>query len=346
MQKEEKPVSKVEEHRKAFIEDILTLVQQGKMFWQRPWDVTNIMPVNAVTGKAYQGCNIAYLLFMGMKKQYDDPRWLTYKQAQEKGWQVRKGEKGTKIEFWSVVKNDDKPADDESDDVLRLYCKIYTVFNAAQVEGILPLEEKERNKKTFAFHDRSERIMNGCGVPIRYGGGSAYYNVMEDSIGLPVRERFKDEAHFYATALHEIAHSTGHPSRLDRKLGFDRRSSDYAREELRAEMASAFLQMELGFPLTEEGMKEHTEQHAAYIQSWMSSLKTDYKEFYRATQDATKIADYVLAYDKERTQNREPERNAEPQTAACACGVLRQEFVLRKTEKIPMEGHLHERWGR
>jgi antirestriction protein ArdC len=345
MQKEEKPVSKVEEHRKAFVEDILTLMQQGKMFWQKPWDMTDIMPVNAVTGKAYQGCNIAYLLFARTKKQYDDPRWLTYKQAQGKDWQVRKGEKGTKIEFWSVVKNDEKP-DENDDEILRLFCKIYTVFNASQVEGVPPLEEKGRDKKAFTFHDRSERIMKSCGVPILYGGGKACYIPSEDVIHMPDRGRFSDDAHFYATVLHEIAHSTGHSSRLNRKTGFNSRSPDYAREELRAEMASAFLQMELGYPLTEEGMKEHTEQHAAYIQSCLNQLKTDYKEFYRATQDAIKIVDYILANDNERTQSRDAGQSAKPQAAICACGALRREFVIRKTEKISTEGRAYEGRGR
>jgi antirestriction protein ArdC len=338
----EKPTSKVEQHRKEFVDKILDLMQQEKMFWQRPWEVTDLMPVNAVSKKAYRGCNIPYLLFAGMQKGYGDPRWLTYKQAHDKGWQVKKGEKGTKIEFWSVLQKDnpDEQADEDSEgDHPHLFCRIYTVFNASQVDGIPALEKKEQDKKGFTPHEKGERIIDNCGVPIHYGGGAAFYRSSEDKIYLPDRERFKDEAHFYATALHEIAHSTGHPSRLNRELGSGMRSPKYAREELRAEMASAFMQMELGFALTAEGMSEHTEKHAAYIQHWLEHLKEDYKEFYRATQDAVKIADYVLAYDTERikTQNREAGMDFKP-PRTLACGVARQTLIIRKLANSAKKG--------
>jgi antirestriction protein ArdC len=330
--------SKVEQHRKEFVEKALDLMKNGKMFWQRPWDVADIAPVNAVSQRAYKGCNIAYLLYADAVHGYGDPRWVTYKQAQENGWQVRKGEHGTKIELWSVI--DKGGADTEAlpDDVepeereKRLYCKIYTVFNAAQVDGIPPLEAKEDRKKDFSPHEKSELIMDNCGVPIRYGGGEACYIPSLDVIRLPVRERFFDEAHFYATALHEIAHSTGHPSRLNRDLTGGMRSSSYAKEELRAEMASAFMQMELGFTLTEEGMKEHMEKHAAYLQNWLSHLREDYKEFFRATQDAIRISDYVLDCDKERTITQTLESGAMP-TATRQMAVARSPKSYKGRQK-------------
>jgi antirestriction protein ArdC len=323
--------SKVEQHRKEFLDKALNLMENGKMFWQRPWDVRGIMPVNAVTKKEYKGCNIAYLLTAGTISSYNDPRWVTYKQAQENGWHVRKGEKGTKIEFWSAIQKSDpdKGCDEDSDENRPyLYCKIYTVFNASQVEGIPPLEKKEQDKKSFIPHEKSERIMNNCGVPILYGDMEAYYVPVLDVIHMPTKERFHDEAHFYATTLHEIAHSTGHAGRLNRDLSGNMRSPKYAQEELRAEMASAFMQMELGFPLTEEGMKDHMEKHAAYLQHWLSHLKDDYKEFFKATRDAVKIADYVLAYDKERIRTHEADQNPVPQVKALACGVFRSELII------------------
>jgi hypothetical protein len=137
-----------------------------------------------------------------------------------------------------------------------------------------------------------------------------------DRISMPNRDLFMDESHFYATVLHEIAHSTGHESRLDREEGMKSRfgTQEYAKEELRAEMASVFIHSDIGIQVTEEGMKKHTEQHAAYVQNWMKILKEDYKELFRATRDANKIADYVLAYEKERVQAQECEAPAEEQT--------------------------------
>jgi antirestriction protein ArdC len=329
-----KSASKVDQHRKEFVDKIIVLMEQGEIFWQKPWKIGKILPVNAVSRKNYQGCNIVYLLYAGCQRGYNDPRWLTFKQAQANKWQVKKGEKGTRVEFWSQIKDDGfdeaEPFDEapKKENRPRLYCKIYTVFNAEQVDGIPPLEKNEEGKKIFALHERSERIMGNCGVPILYGGISAYYRPYEDKIYLPLREHFLDETHFYATAMHEIAHSTGHANRMNRKLCVNKYDAEYAREELRAEMASAFLQMELGFPLTEEGMREHTKTHAAYIQSWLEYFKKDYKEFYRATQDAVKIADYVLDYEKELTQNRENRRSAGPEAEACAS--LRREVIVRK----------------
>jgi antirestriction protein ArdC len=330
--------SVVDVHRQEFVDKILDLVQQGKMFWQKPWEVADILPVNALSGKAYRGCNIAYLLTAGMLQGYDDPRWTTYKQAQKNGWHVKRGEKGTRIEFWNTLQKDEPNAPSPSGALNSeetrqiLYCKLYTVFNAAQVEGVPPLEKKGKEKKDFAFHQRSENIMANCGVLIHYGGGAAFYSPSEDKIYLPERERFCDEAHFYATALHEIAHSTGHPGRMDRKLTGSMRSPQYAREELRAEMASAFIQMDLGFSLSEEGMKEHTEQHAAYIQHWLEHLKTDYKEFYSATQDAVKISNYVLAYDKGRANIQEAEHEPPNESRAArgvlACGAIARAAVM------------------
>jgi antirestriction protein ArdC len=319
-----RPLSKTEQLRQGFVERIVELMEQGKAPWQRPWSLPPAcMPVNAVSGKRYNGGNILYLIISGMEAGYADPRWVTYKQAQEQGWQVRKGEKGTKIEYWNrydpakTQKGEERlnervremldtgTAPEKIGEVQGGYTagfiKHYTVFNAAQIEGIPPLETKAAIK-AFKPHERAEKIMDHCGVPILYGSMGASYSPSRDRIQMPDRELFNDEEHFYATVLHEIAHSTGHPSRLDREEGMNSffGTQEYAKEELRAEIASLFIHTGIGLAVTEEGMEKHTEEHAAYVQHWMTALKKDYKEFYRATRDAAKIADYVLAYEKER----------------------------------------------
>jgi antirestriction protein ArdC len=334
-------LSKTEQLRQGFVEKIVDLMEQGEAPWQQPWRLPpTCMPVNAVSGKRYNGNNIFYLMTAGMEKGYSDPRWITYKQAQEQGWQVRKGETGTKIEYWNEydptkTKKGEKQLDEhiqrmidagaspgkieEAQESYRVgYIKHYTVFNAAQIEGI-PLLKTETVIKEFKANERAEKIMDNCGVPIVYGSTKAFYSSSKDRISMPDRELFVDEEHFYATALHEIAHSTGHPSRLDREEGMKSRfgTHEYAKEELRAEMASLFIHAGIGLVVTEEGMKEHTEEHAAYVQNWMKSLKQDYKEFYRAARDANKIADYVLAY--ERAQERS-EIDSEAITAPGANG--------------------------
>jgi antirestriction protein ArdC len=329
-----RPLSKTEQIRKDFVEKIVDLMEQGKAPWQRPWRLPpSCMPVNAVSGKRYNGSNIFYLMTAGMDAGYSDPRWVTYKQAQEQGWQVRKGEKGTKIEYWNEydptkTKKGEERLDERIRDMMEAgyspekiaetqegyksgYIKHYTVFNADQVEG-MPPRETEGATKEFTANERAEKIMANCGVPIVYGHVGASYSPSEDRIRMPNREFFVDEEHFYATALHEIAHSTGHPSRLDREEGMKSRfgTHEYAKEELRAEMASLFIHAGIELVVTEEGMQQHTEEHAAYVQNWMKSLKQDYKEFFRATRDANTIADYVLAYEKERAREQsgmEPE---------------------------------------
>jgi antirestriction protein ArdC len=330
-----RPLSKTEQFRKGFVDKVVDLMGQGTAPWQRPWIMPpSCMPVNAVSGKKYNGNNIFYLMITGMQEGYEDPRWVTYKQAQEKGWQVRKGEKGTKIEYWNQydstkTKKGAERLDEQIRDMMGAgashekiekmqegysagYIKHYTVFNAAQIEGIPPLEI-EPVIKDFRPHERAENIMDHCGVPIVYGAAGAAYSPSKDRIKMPNREMFTDENHFYATVLHEIAHSTGHSSRLNRKEGMESHfgTQEYAKEELRAEMASLFIHADIGLEVTEEEMKEHTEQHAAYVQHWLKSLKEDYKEFYRATRDASKIADYVLAYERDRGTEQERKDIAE-----------------------------------
>jgi antirestriction protein ArdC len=322
-----RPLSKTEQLRQGFVEKIVDLMEQGKAPWQCPWRLPpSCMPVNAVSGKRYNGSNIFYLMTAGMEEGYSDPRWVTYKQAQEQGWQVRKGEKGTKIEYWNEydptkTKKGEERLNERIQGMMDAgasqekiaeaqqgynagFIKHYTVFNAAQIEGIPPLET-EAVIKEFQANERAEKIMDNCGIPIIYGNTGASYSPSKDRIRMPNRELFVDEEHFYATALHEIAHSTGHPSRLDRAEGMKSHfgTEEYAKEELRAEMASLFIHAGIGLVVTEEGMQQHTEEHAAYVQNWMKSLKQDYKEFYRATKDANKIADYVLAYEKERARD-------------------------------------------
>jgi antirestriction protein ArdC len=174
------------------------------------------------------------------------------------------------------------------------------VFNAKQIEGIPEWTPKQRT--VFEVVEAAEHILNNCGATILHDQADrAFYNRSSDSIHLPPKHAFKDVAGYYGTALHEAAHSSGHPSRLNRAtLTESYRFGDisYAKEELRAELASVFLAAERGIP-------HNPEQHAAYVGSWIKTLKEDKNEIFRAAHDASRAADFLLAMERDRAIARE-----------------------------------------
>src|ERR1700755_3570291 len=227
---------------------------------------------------------------------------MTYKQAAENGWQVRKGEKGTHIEFWEVKarseeKNGepDRSGSDEAakENQRRLIHWVYTVFNAKQIDGV-PAFEREQPSAFEAVHS-GERILVNSGAKIANDQrDSAFYRPASDSVHLPPKSAFKEALGYYGTALHELAHWTGHPSRLNRStLNESYRFGDlnYAKEELRAELASVFIAAEVGVP-------HDPAHHAAYVGSWIKALKEDKNEIFRAAHDASAATDYVLSLER------------------------------------------------
>lgn len=287
---------------------VVEMLEKGTAPWQKPWDgsgVSSQMPMNAVTDKPYRGGNAVNLMMVGAAKGYTDPRWMTYKQAEGEGWQVRKGEKAAQVEFWQFNKQekgpDGKPVDGEKLD--RPIQRIYSVFNAQQIDGIPPLEPKAPVKE-FEAIEAAERALKNSGAKIDHNGGDrAFYRPSTDTISLPPKDAFGSEVKYYATALHELGHWTGHESRLNRDVGKNPFGSEgYAREELRAEMASVFMQAELGVP-------HDTEQHAAYVGSWIKALKEDKNELFRAAKDAGDAADFVI--DLARSKDKEQEKTEE-----------------------------------
>jgi antirestriction protein ArdC len=304
--------------RQEVTDRIITMLENGVAPWQKPWnpaDASLDMPMNPTTGKAYRGGNAIHLMATGLSRGYGDPRWMTYRQATALAWQVRKGEKGTQIEFWEVkagrdarsepIRADDGDGHRPTDELdagrgNRLIHRVYTVFNAKQIEGIPEWDPKERS--VFEVVEAAEQILNNCGATILHDQPDrAFYNRSSDSIHLPPKHAFKDAASYYGTALHEAAHSSGHPSRLNRAtLNESYRFGDisYAKEELRAELASVFLAAERGIP-------HDPEQHAAYVGSWIKTLKEDKNEIFRAAHDASRAADFLLAVERNRSFARE-----------------------------------------
>lgn len=298
--------------RQEVTDSIVQMLEQGVAPWQKPWQPGRgafEMPANPTTEKLYRGGNAIHLMATALRKGYDDARWLTYRQAAEKGWQVRKGEKGTQIEFWEIRDRsagsrvpDSAEGDSEGSpksknlEERRLIHRVYTVFNAKQIDGIP--ERKAEQRSAFEAAQAGEQILRNSGANITHDQGDrAFYSRLHDSIHLPPKENFKGAAAYYGTALHELAHWSGHPSRLNRPTLTDSyRFGDvnYAKEELRAELASIFLAAERGIP-------HDPQQHAAYVGSWINSLKEDKNEIFRAAHDASAAADFLLSLERDRS---------------------------------------------
>ena len=286
--------------RQEVTDAIVRMLEQGVAPWQKPWEGAGI-PQNPTTGRAYRGGNALHLMATAIRRELDDPRWLTYRQAVAQGWQVRQGEKGTQIEFWQAKAPAERTADRNDDardkDQPRLVRRVYTVFNAKQIDGIPAYAPRQYS--AFETAQAGERILANSGATIVHDqADQAFYRPGTDSIHLPPRNAFKDAPGYYGTALHELAHWTGHQSRLNRSTLTDSyRFGDvnYAREELRAELASVFLAAERGIP-------HDPASHAAYVGSWIKALREDKNEIFRAAHDASAAADYLLTLEREKTR--------------------------------------------
>ncbi|MGE5153073.1 MAG: ArdC family protein [Bdellovibrio bacteriovorus] len=280
---------------------LIEQLEAGTAPWQKPWEPGSIhLPHNPVSGTRYKGSNVLWLEMQGR----GDPRWMTYKQANSVDAQVRRGEKGTLVQYWKLtdqipVKDErGKPVlDGEGNKVYRNVQldkpKVFSavVFNAEQIDGLPPLQIKTPD---WDRHERAESVLQASGVEIRHDQQDrAFYRPATDRIHLPTRDSFKSADTYYSTALHELGHASGHPTRLDRDLAHPFGSVGYAKEELRAEIASLMIGDRLG-------IGHDPGQHAAYVKSWVQVLKEDPKEILRASRDADKISGYVLGLEKDR----------------------------------------------
>jgi antirestriction protein ArdC len=284
--------------RQEITDNIIAALEKGVAPWQKPWQSGAFeMPLNPTSGKPYRGGNAIHLMMSGMREGFEDPRWITYRQAQENGWNVRRGEKGTQIEFWQLPKNKPSGFEKSKDDTPEssrdgFIYRVYTVFNASQIDGIP--EHTPRMRQEWEIVQGAEAILQNSGARIIHDQPDrAFYNRLTDTIHLPPRAAFDSAGSYYGTALHETAHWTGAPERLNRETlnnshGFG--DIEYAKEELRAELASVFLMAERGIPHNYDG-------HAAYLGSWLTALREDKHEIFRAARDAHKAADLLIALE-------------------------------------------------
>jgi antirestriction protein ArdC len=268
---------------------ILAKLDEGVVPWRKPWNGPASAP-RSVDGRTYSGINAFFLACLG----YADPRFLTFKKALELGGRVRRGEKGYPVVFWkqlSVTQTDEETGEERTKRIPML--RYFTVFNVAQCDGInvpaLPPVAVGANPIEAA-----EAIVANMPNPPAIGwdgGNRAYYSPAMDAVSLPERTQFTSDHGYYETAFHELGHSTGHPSRLNREgiERFDHFGSErYAREELVAEFTAAFLMGEAGIEA------QAIDNLAAYIASWKQRITEDPRCLVVAAGKAQKAADYIL----------------------------------------------------
>jgi len=273
---------------KEVSERILAELEAGVLPWVKPWSAVagSGQVCNATTNRPYSGVNVVLLWMTMQATGYTQPRFLTFKQAQELGGNVRKGEKGTKVYFVSSLEVQDKNNEDETKRIP--FLKEYTVFNVAQCDG---LPERVMSLGAVKPRNKEERdpladeFIKATLCDLRHGEARAYYSPSFDYVMMPEFKAFKNADNYYATLFHELGHWTGADKRLKREFGQRFGDNKYAAEELVAELSAAFLCAEFGF--------DGETQHASYIGSWIKMLKADDKAFFTAASNAQKAADFM-----------------------------------------------------
>lgn len=275
---------------------IIADLERGVRTWMRPWGATHaagsICRPLRHNGVPYQGMNVLLLWGEAVEKGYAAPIWMTFKQAQELGAHVRKGEKAALVVYANKLTRTETNDKGEETEKEIPFLKGYSVFNVEQIEGLpahyyakpdnpLPLSERL---------DHAERFIAGTGATVRHGGNSAFYAPAKDLVQMPPFETFRDRESYYATVLHELIHWTSHKTRLDRSFNAKKFGDNgYAREELVAELGAAFLCADLGIT------PEIRDDHAAYLAHWLEALKADKRAIFSAAAHAQRATDYLCA---------------------------------------------------
>lgn len=298
--------------REYFCEKLLEILDSGDIKkWESAW-VRNkniLPPQNAISKREYKGFNLMQLWFAQSLLGYEDNRWCTFKQAKQKGWKIKADEKSTPIEFFSIRDNKTKELIDffdkakivkeenltreEEEERFSVIVKSYNVFNGEQIEGIPDYDHKiqySRKLDNTKILEIRDSVLEGLKVGFTEKGNSAYYSPIDDEINMPKVDRFKSDEGYISTFLHEASHSTGHKKRLNRNTFSSFGSEKYALEELRAELSSVFLSIELGIPLIEEAF----DNHQAYLKDWAEHIRNSKNGIFTAIKDAEKICDYVI----------------------------------------------------
>ncbi len=341
----EQEIKKLPVEKQELVDKIIKMMETEKK-WQKVWRSLE-SPYNVTTSKDYKGTNNIRLLLSSLENKFNDPRWITFNQAKENDWSIKKGEKGTSIFFYQLTdKKTKKPFDNKTlegmtEDEKNTYIetnvyfltKKYTVFNGQQIDGIEKYTERENKIDLEKRNELLEKIIEEYEVTIQYDEiDRAYYNPSTDEIHLPKKEQFNKIEDLYSISLHEIAHSTGHENRLNRKI-FNNKfgSEEYAKEELVAEFASIFIGQETGIKRSEQDLKNH----ASYLKLWKEIIKNNPNALFESIKDAQKVEKFILEkYDTELMKIKEEYRKIEKPPFYIS---ENKEFYIDKNENISIK---------
>jgi antirestriction protein ArdC len=272
---------------------IINAIEQGVSNWRMPWHTTGrnaFSPVNVTSRKAYRGINTVCLWAAAQAKGYESGEWGTYKQWQDRGAQVRKGEKATLVVFWKFSNHAETQEDGDEQPTAGgsrlLFTRGYCVFNAAQVDGHTPKAEPE--KPILERIANADAFFAGVAAEVRHGGNQAFYTTADDHIQMPPFQAFKENLGYYSTLAHEHTHWTAKADRCNRELGKRFGDNAYAAEELIAELGAAFTCANLGLST------EPRADHAQYINSWIKVLRADKRAIFAAASKAQQACDWLV----------------------------------------------------
>jgi antirestriction protein ArdC len=272
---------------------ILADLENGNLPWHKSWNGGDSLALPLRwNGESYNGINIIMLWCSSMAKGYKSRTWMTFKQALELGAAVRKGEKGSPVVYANaIMKNELNEKTGSEEERAIHYLKSYTVFNVEQIDG-LPDRFKVSEQPQFTNPDDRnaglDSYFKATGADIRHGGTRAFFAPQPDFVQMPEFKDFESAEAYYSVLAHEMTHWTGHKARLAREQkSYNDSQTDYAKEELIAELGAAFLCAELA--ITPETRLDH----AAYIQNWIAALKNDKRFIFSAASHASKAVDYL-----------------------------------------------------
>jgi len=317
---------KQQDYYREFADKLIERIRNGTAPWQKPWKPgESALPQSLATGRKYTGGNTLYLAMAAEDRGFSDNRWATYRQIKALGGHVRKGETGERVVFFArerrVAQRDQDGKVRKDRDGKTLYrrekldrpvWRTYVVFNAEQTRGVRLPKPTTDQEPAWLPQKRAEAVIAKSGVDIRHViGDRAYYHLKNDQVTLPARAQFPSASNYYQTALHELGHATGHESRLGNgappgderdhrptlrdgiKNGFG--SEDYAREELRAEVAAM---------MTGDRLRTGHDpaRGAAYVEGWIAAVDEDPREIHRAAADAQKMSNYLISRAREQLE--------------------------------------------
>lgn len=293
-------MSKYNKAREELVNMYLNSLEEGEIPWYKTWNIKS--PCNVVSNRNYRGINNLLLSYVTAKRGYSDNRWCTFDQLKKNKWKFKEDAKGKGVwvEYWTqynvkekkiysfnayeqIIKNNP-----ERKEEFRIIDRCTVVFNCDLIDGV-PKQKEMIEYNDVKLSNTIDNIIKNIGVKYIEDSSDPYYSPLEDKVVIPYKKSFTNEYSYHATQLHELAHSTGHESRLNRDIKNKFGSEEYAKEELRAEISSSFLIQKFGL----EYDKKHLEEHKGYIQNWIKIIKDKSSELLKAISDADKIVSYL-----------------------------------------------------